>query len=372
MNLELAENLLRAVVGEAADDDFPDELGILRQLAICKYDAYEQYAPGRQFIECLALWLAQFQSDPEREAALRFVRRRLIYVSDEEMRHLVSLMARDRVPTVLRRRVACQLDLPDYRVSAVQSHPEFQLATRSSLFLGMSDGARIDQFRRHSQGISNEQFAMTYELSDARAESLVNELRADISDDSSWFKYVFLVDDFSGSGRTILRRKDGESFEGRLVRFVSETLPKLMGDDYPKLFIGLYLATDQALSHLRDSITNYPNPPWPANDPPEVFSVMAIDSDVPLRHPDGSPRTHSDIDESFDQMLHDYYDESVEDEHKGQVVHGYAECGLPLVLSHNTPNNSLYLLWEKEKHEALFPRFERHQARLRDDDAGVS
>ena len=99
---------------------------------------------------------------------------------------------------------------------------------------------------------------------------------------------------------------------------------------------------------------------------------MAMDGDVPLRHHVGAPTASSDIDRDFDRMLHDYYDESVEDEHKGRVVHGYADCSLPLVLSHNTPNNSVYLLWEKEKQYALFPRFERHQARLRDDYAGVS
>ena len=68
----------------------------------------------------------------------------------------------------------------------------------------------------------------------------------------------------------------------------------------------------------------------------------------------------------FDALLHKYYDKSVEDEHKGAVVHGFAEVGLPLVLSHNTPNNSVYLLWEK-KTDPLFPRFERHQGRQKEE-----
>lgn len=370
MNAELAENLLRAVIGEAAGEDFPDQLGILRQLAIYKYDAYEQYAPGRQFIECLALWLDQLQDHADRAVALQFVRRRLIYVSDDEMRHLVSLMARDRVPSVLQHLVASQLKLPAYRVAAVRSRREFKHAVRSSLFLGMSDGARIDQFRRHSEGISNEQFAMTYELSDARAQSLVAALRDDVSDESASFRHIFLVDDFSGSGTTILRTSDGVSFDGRLVRFVKDTLPKLMDGQCPRLFISLYLATDQALNHLRSLIASYPDPPWPTDDPPQVISVMTIEGDIPLRHPvDGE---QAGVDEAFDYLLHKYYDSTVEDEHKGVVVHGYAECGLPLVLSHNTPNNSVYLLWEQERHYALFPRFERHQGRLRDEYAGIA
>ena len=63
------------------------------------------------------------------------------------------------------------------------------------------------------------------------------------------------------------------------------------------------------------------------------------------------------------ELLHKYYDSSIEDEHKGKVLHGYADCGLPLVLTHNTPNNSLFLLWEREKTKPLFPRFQRHQTR---------
>ncbi len=66
-------------------------------------------------------------------------------------------------------------------------------------------------------------------------------------------------------------------------------------------------------------------------------------------------------------LLHKFYDDSVEDEHKGQVLHEFADGGLPLVLSHNTPNNSVYLLWEKEKTQPLFPRYERHQGRLKEE-----
>jgi hypothetical protein len=78
MNPDLAEKLLRSVIGETAETEFPDQLGILRSLATYKYDDYQQYAPGRQFIAYLALWLAQFHDSYERRNALRFVRQRLV------------------------------------------------------------------------------------------------------------------------------------------------------------------------------------------------------------------------------------------------------------------------------------------------------
>ena len=364
MNADIAEALLQAVMGDATADDFPDHLGVLRQLATCKYDAYEQYAPGRQFIESLAIWLDQFSEPSERATAMQFVLDRLTYVSNTEMRHLVSLMARDRVPAILTRLLAQQLGIPSYRVSAVRSRDEFRRATRSSLFLGMSDGARIDQLRRASKDFSNEQFAMTYELSQPRAESLLSKLKDDLGP-SSRFEYIFLVDDFSGSGRTILRRNAENHLTGRLVRFVCDTLPKLMGNQCPKIFIGLYLATNQALQHLRATIAEYHSAPWDASEAPQVFSVMQFTDDIRLVHNEENPEHNTDS--AFDALLHRYYDTSVEDEHKGRVIHGYEECGLPLVLTHNTPNNSVYLLWGREVQKPLFPRFERHQSRLKVD-----
>jgi hypothetical protein len=362
MNPDLAEKLLRSVIGETAETEFPDQLGILRSLATYKYDDYQQYAPGRQFIAYLALWLAQFHDSYERRNALRFVRQRLVYISDVEMRHLVSLMARDRVPSVLQRQVSQQLALPAYRVAAGRTKEEFRRAVRASLFLGMSDGARIDQFRRSSPELSNEQFAMNYELTGLRTEKMITELRTDLHDKEAVFEYIFLVDDFAGSGRTILRRDEAGGLDGRLVRFVKDTLPNLKERTCPKIFIALYLATEQAVNDLQALISAYPSPPWHNDNKPQLITVNTLGDHVRLCQ-DRECGEH-ETDRLFDVLLHKYYDKSVEDEHKGPVLHGYSDCGLPLVLAHNTPNNSVFLLWEKEKTQPLFPRFERHQSPL--------
>ena len=43
---------------------------------------------------------------------------------------------------------------------------------------------------------------------------------------------------------------------------------------------------------------------------------------------------------------------------------GFDECALPVVLSHNTPNNSLPILWQDtdndQEFKGLFPRISRH------------
>ena len=84
------------------------------------------------------------------------------------------------------------------------------------------------------------------------------------------------------------------------------------------------------------------------------------------------PQHNSDIDAQFDMLIHAYYDNRLHDEHTRtggteDVKYGYADGGLPLVLCHNCPNNSIYLLWgQVEKKDllpgikALFPRISRH------------
>ena len=356
MNPEIAEDLLRAVMGDSSDPDFPDQLSMLRDLATYKYDEYAQYVPGKQFVAYLAGWLAQFDPGDERRNALRFIQNRLVYISNNEMRHLVNLMANELIPSTLQRRLADRLQIPAYRVSQIRSHPDFQRALRKSLFLGMSDGARIGQLRRSSTGLSNEQFAVTYELNPARAQTMRHEL-SKVSDDDA-FDHVFLVDDFSASGSTILRWGDDGLPQGRLQRFVCDTLPMLRSQSCPTIFIALYVATPQAIAHLQSSIASYPDAPWPQHNVPQVLSVMTIRDHARLVCQRPGPQYEDD--RLFDQLLHKYYDQSVEDAHKRNVKHGYSECGLPLVLAHNTPNNSVYLLWERTKTKPLFPRYERH------------
>src|ERR1700760_4565747 len=97
MRDELAEALLAKVMGWT-DQEKARERPILQDLARYKYDEYQQYAPGRRFIESLALWLRQFTTADERKIAYDFVRKRLVFVSTPELRQLVDLS----FPTAIR------------------------------------------------------------------------------------------------------------------------------------------------------------------------------------------------------------------------------------------------------------------------------
>ncbi len=70
MRDELAEALLAKVMGWT-DEEKALERPILQDLARYKYDEYQQYAPGRRFIESLALWLRQFETKDAKARGLR-------------------------------------------------------------------------------------------------------------------------------------------------------------------------------------------------------------------------------------------------------------------------------------------------------------
>jgi len=61
-----------------------------------------------------------------------------------------------------------------------------------------------------------------------------------------------------------------------------------------------------------------------------------------------------------------YYDkELIEDKHTQKNIQlGFSDCALPLILEHNTPNNSVPLLWTYDYSDifkGLFPRIPRHR-----------
>lgn len=352
--------------GEDVDPSKLELVGVMNDLALYKYNQYQQYRPGLQFIESLALWLNQFSEIQAREAAFSFIQDRLIFISDREMRHLVEILFRDVIRPLMRGRVSQRLALPKYRVTAIDGSSEFADELRQSLFLGLSDGARIDELRR-SVGLHNDQVDGSYQLGIERASEMRLKLGAP-------FRNVFLIDDFYGSGKSVLRwEKDGQwlsqyeqgaSAAGRLRKFAEI----LSGQRFRTIFAGadtaihicLYVATEQAVEHIRCAIDDFPEPPWKPESRPTVDAAMVI--------PDRSRLVCGVSDQEFDALLHQKYNpEILMDEHRAvggaQIIHGFSDCGLPLVFAHNTPNNSVYLLWfTNEPYVALFPRVDRHKA----------
>ena len=137
MKDSLAEALLGQVMGwDGTDIATSNTLLSLQMLASQKYDGYQRFRPGRKFIESLAIWLRQFHTVDERRAALAFVQRRLIFISNNEMVQLVEILYPKVMRPILRGYVSNKLGVPEYAIHGIENHPEFARARRQSLFLG--------------------------------------------------------------------------------------------------------------------------------------------------------------------------------------------------------------------------------------------
>jgi hypothetical protein len=324
-----------------------------------------------RFIESLALWLNQFQPGDERKLAYDFFRKQLIFISESEMAHLVSMVYPDVVQPILLEEVANKTGISKYNIGQLSRDQHYDVIHRQSLFLGLSDGARIDVFRR-SAPLSNEQVWMTYDFSDDKAEDLQGELRKALeahlnkppTDDECRFKLIFLLDDFSASGISYLRNEQGR-FKGKLAKTV-ERLQKeqngqnLLVDSDVRVYVVLYVATTKAKQHLQATISNWCNT-LSCISKCEVHVIQELPPDIQV----------TDNIEVVTQWLRKYTDKEIVDNHFRKGKHdkpylGFDECGLPLVLYHNTPNNSLPILWQEgdRKIRGLFPRVSRHGRQL--------
>lgn len=340
------------------------ERSSLEIMAKYKYNTYQGFSPGMRFLESLALWLQQFNTPEERNIAYDFFKEKLIFYSNSEMEQLVSMAFPDYIKPLLLKKAAIEIGIPEYQVSKLAKSKAFKVLLRRSLFLGLSDGARLDIFRRSNRkDISHEQIYPLYDIPEAKAEDLKQKLEKDLRDilnetpdnDICNFKNIFLLDDFSGSGRSYLRKNDGE-FEGKLFKvfknITSSSLSQIFDD---KIFICniIYIATEESINYLthltkklfEDSKYDY-----------RLDCIQYLQNDV---------KVNDKLE--FSKLIEEYYDPDIESNAtrvggSGNVKLGFANCGLPLVMHHNTPNNSVALLWSYDylKTRGLFPRIPRH------------
>jgi len=343
----------------------------LEYLAAAKYDGYRNFDAGNRFLESLILWLRQFKNLDQRKCAYSFVMKQMLYFSEVQMDHLVSLLYRQLVFPILSEQTCDIENIPPYRIHEICNTETFKILERQTLFLGMSDGARLDAFRRKNV-LSHEQVCISYELSKEKWESIHKVFE-------EWMKYhnydstpecenIFLIDDFSGSGNSILRFKDNNTNKpkGKLNKFIETYLKKYLNKDQKyNLYVVTYIATEFALFRLRKNIELL-------KKNLELPNIEKIEMLSPLQLLKNQIKVSPKKDFDFSQILEAYYDSNLEDEITksggSDLKYGYAQCALPLVLNHNCPNNSIYLLWGQTEQQndfpglkALFPRISRHE-----------
>lgn len=339
---------------------------LLQLLAAYKYDSYQRFAPGKRFIESLALWLKQFDQ-ADRQTALDFVMKRLVYISDAEISHLVRSAYPDLIVQERLRLVAEEQGIPTHRIGEITKHARFNELQLKSLYLGLSDGARTNELRRASDNeIGNEQIWQAYELGEDKAGEMLAELRtaltkAGVLVEKPKFTLIWLLDDFSGSGNTYIRFDDkSKQYKGKIKK-IYDALHSgdLIDPAHYEVFLLLYVATRQAIDHIEYWSERFTSDR--GYKPLQLRVVCPIEPDIAIT---------KQRDPALDALLdkQDYYDEHASDKHiavggTADAKRGFAACALPIVLSHNTPNNSVYILWGPESYKffGLFPRASRHR-----------
>ena len=188
MDERLALRLLRRIM-QWTEEVATQEYAWVRLIARLKYDGYGDYVAGVRFAESLAGWLVQFEPS-DRQVAYNFIKDRLVYFSSAEVNRLVIQLQPRFVEPILRRAAGEICSVPPYLVFADQSaKAEFARRSRQTLYIGLSDGARIDILRRANTGkLVNDQTVLAMRFSLLRACAHYHLLKQHPSRSWLWFK----------------------------------------------------------------------------------------------------------------------------------------------------------------------------------------
>jgi hypothetical protein len=235
-------------------------------------------------------------------------------------------------------------------------------------FLGLSDGSHTDILRRANPHLRNEQVRQSHELTEDRIDDLKQELTKDLAkiygrqpdNEEAVFRSVILLDDFSASGVSYIREKPDGSAAGKVGKFLSsfkdgsKPLCSLFAGQGLEIILVLYMATETAERRLSEALL-------------KICSGRGYDSKVLIvqRFPENQRIARGSLPE-LDALIDAHYDRENESSSTAlggtDLKFGFAGGGLPLILSHNCPNNSIGLLWaEGSKMRPLFPRVTRHK-----------
>lgn len=360
MQKELAQRLLTATLNWSPED-IEQYSNLIDNFAELKYDEYQQYRPGSRFVEHLCAWLNQFEAGVEREIALNFLLKKLTFISTSEMHWLIETVYPETILPVFESQAE---DLIRNNPSLMSSKDlAIEIIKTKSLFFALSDGARIDIFRR-TAGLEHDQVCVDYAISSKKYKEMIKKMDIRVSKKDTEgeiagllpneFEHLFFLDDFSASGVSYLR-KEGKNWAGKISKAISNLESRRIIDTKSnvKIHIILYLATDKAIKRLQDNIRAFCGDNNYENYEIDIHCIQKV-SPVEL-----SPQE--------DALFEKHYlnnKKSIADSHyqKGDVTHphhGFDGCGLALVIHHNTPNNSFPIIWAGEN--ALFPRVTRHK-----------
>ncbi|MDB4901786.1 MAG: hypothetical protein JWQ63_1067 [Mucilaginibacter sp.] len=347
-------------------EEISKERPMLQALANFKYDEYQQFSPGIRFMESLVKWLTQFKELEERRVAYAFIMEHLIFISSNQLLHLVNITFADKINPIIIEKTAKFNLFSKYKIRKIVISSSYKFFLRRSLFIGLSDGSKIDLLRRSYPRISNEQVLATYSVSEDKVNDMIEELKKSKIAHKK-FNTVFLVDDFTASGTSYFRKKDNK-WGGKIFKFINSLFNPdeksaiaglIQEDEILDVHIIFYIATEEALKMLNDNINQFKTEVTGYNFHFSIHAIQILGEDIKDRVLKDKP---------FMELIKKYFDPNIVDSHYTMGKHaephlGFNECSLPLILNHNTPNNSLPIFWfpDDKQYLGLFPRVTRHK-----------
>lgn len=370
MKESLVEQLLSRIM-KWEDNKIVEELPKIQFMAEMKYDHYDQFMPGTRFLGSLSKWLSNFDEE-DRNVMYDFVKNKLIFISSSQMTYLITLLYKKCVSSALALKTAQKMEIPPYRINEIKKSVDYKREKRLSLFIGLSDGAHMDVVRRVG-GLSNEQVLTNYypdtdKLEDMRKELLNDSLLKELDESDRKFNSLYLIDDFTASGTSFIR-KDIDQYKGKLTKIIDKFFKSNDKDACRELFfqnvdvhVVFCLATEFAISHINKLLREYIKSL--GLDEYINLDIKCVQT-IPNRVADEIKNDTTLVDIIKKEKYINKKNvgtKSYKVGHGEQEYFGYGDGALPLVLSHNTPNNSILVLWQDDDdhYPSLFPRINRH------------
>lgn len=377
MNSNLANQLLASIMKWDAPT-LASERAALEFMGSMKYDAYDRYMPGMRFMSSLVQWLNDIKEE-DRDEAYKFIKEKLVFISSMQMNYLVDLLYDSKIRPILLDMSTVETGMPSYKCSSKIVRTRFEIEKRSALVIGLSDGAHTDILRR-SAGFNNEQVLTNYYPDGKKLKDMLDELRKDQKlkgIENPFFRRIFLIDDFTASGKSFIRfdESDGE-YHGKLKRIIDELCIKgyvekeqkiehlsylLNPEQKIQIDILFCIATEKARTNIKSSLDDYlKSVNWQNKVEFNIHIVQILENKLSI-----DIKTDKDLVKLLKKDEHFVEECVISKSYKvGKNDNpwlGFDECALPVVLAHNTPNNSLPIIWQDaERFHGLFPRISRH------------
>ncbi len=377
MNSNLANQLLASIMKWEAQT-LASERAALEFMGSMKYDAYDRYMPGMRFMSSLVQWLNDIEEE-DRDEAYKFIKEKLVFISSTQMNYLVDLLYDSIIRPILLDMATTETDMPSYKRSSQVVRNRFEIEKRSALVVGLSDGAHTDILRR-SAGFNNEQVLTNYYPDGKKLKDMLDELRKDEKlkgIEKPYFRRIFLIDDFTASGKSFIRYDESDgNYHGKLKKIIDELCTRgyvekgqkiehlsylLNPEQKIQIDILFSIATEKAKTSIKDNLDDYlKSVGWQDKVEFNIHIVQLLEDKL-----SNDIKSDNNLVRVLKKDKHFVEECVISKSYKvgknDSPWLGFDECALPVVLAHNTPNNSLPIIWQDaERFHGLFPRISRH------------